>query len=289
MPSNLSIKENVVSGKPANRYSQAVLKQRVITASILAPLALWGIYSLDGLYFSMVVGVIILLGAWEWGHFVSKTSRFIQILFSTIVTLSMFALYAEPDATIAQTLLYAALVWWMFGLVIVIAYPQSEKLVNSSQTGRAIAGWLILVPAWLALVMLHQHFGPIYVLILMLLIWGADVGAYFAGSYMGKHKLAPKVSPKKTWEGVLGGIALALIAMFILMQFITLHHSVTSFLVISLLTISISILGDLVESLFKRSIDIKDSGNILPGHGGILDRIDSLTAAAPFFYLALVF
>jgi phosphatidate cytidylyltransferase len=266
-----------------------VLKQRIITASILAPLALWGIYSLDGFYFSLVVGMIILLGAWEWGHFVNKTSRLFQLTFTAIIAISMIALYTERDAAIEKMVLYTALVWWLIGLVIVLSYPQSGKLITLSQITRALAGWVVLVPAWLALVLLHQQFGPVYLIILMLLIWGADVGAYFAGSYMGKHKLAPKVSPKKTWEGVIGGMLMALVAVFLLMQFISLQHSVVTFLIISLLTIGISILGDLVESLFKRSIDIKDSGNILPGHGGILDRIDSLTAAAPIFYLALVF
>ncbi len=265
-----------------------MLKQRVITALILAPLAIWGIFALNDLYFSGVIGVIILLGFWEWGRLVNSHSKTIQVLYTGIGAAVMILLHLFADQTLYQLILYTAMVWWLIGLVIVLNYPASERWISFSQLLRAIAGLIVLIPAWLGLVMIHQQFGSYYLVTLMLLVWGADVGAYFAGRYFGKHKLAPNVSPKKTWEGVIGGMVMALVAVFVMSRFIELHHPIFAFMLISLVTIAVSVLGDLVESLFKRSAGIKDSGGILPGHGGILDRIDSLTAAAPFFITALV-
>jgi len=147
---------------------------------------------------------------------------------------------------------------------------------------------MLLVPMWVALTSLHANYGSVYFLLLMLLIWGADTGAYFVGRAIGKHKLAPKVSPGKSIEGAIGGILFAIVIMVIFLQIQEIAISdYAGYLMLAVVISSVSVLGDLYESLFKRTSGIKDSGNILPGHGGILDRIDSLTAAAPFFLLGL--
>jgi phosphatidate cytidylyltransferase len=135
---------------------------------------------------------------------------------------------------------------------------------------------------------LHREYGPGYVILLFLLIWGADTGAYFAGRAFGKHKLAARVSPGKTWEGVFGGMLLALTVALGATQWLEPAGQLVPFLVLVAVTVAISVLGDLAESLFKRIADVKDSGGLLPGHGGVLDRIDSLTAAAPVFTLGLI-
>ena len=134
---------------------------------------------------------------------------------------------------------------------------------------------------------LDNYHGLFLLLYAFVLVWAADSGAYFAGRAFGKHKLAPKVSPGKTWEGVVGGLCTAAILAFIFMYFFeaTLlgQRSVSGFVLLSVATVAISVLGDLTESMFKRESGIKDSSQLIPGHGGVLDRIDSLTAAVPFF------
>jgi phosphatidate cytidylyltransferase len=142
----------------------------------------------------------------------------------------------------------------------------------------------VLVPAWLALVVLHEH-APQLVLLLILLVVAADVGAYFGGRKFGRHKLAPAVSPGKTWEGVAGGLVAAMLMATAGIYW--LHLTPLPFFALSALVVVASIVGDLTESMFKRHAGLKDSGSLLPGHGGVLDRVDSVTAAAPFFLIGL--
>jgi phosphatidate cytidylyltransferase len=153
-----------------------------------------------------------------------------------------------------------------------------------SSPSAAVAGLVVLVPAWLALSQLHAH-NPLFMLFLLLLVVAADVGAYFAGRRFGRHKLAPRVSPGKTWEGVGGGVVGATIVAII--GALWLHMPFLLFIALCVVVVFASIVGDLTESLFKRHAGLKDSGNLLPGHGGVLDRVDSITAAAPVFLVGL--
>ena len=120
-----------------------------------------------------------------------------------------------------------------------------------------------------------------------MLVWAADSGAYFSGRAFGKRKLAPKVSPGKSWEGVVGGLITALVLAFVFIHFsgdaLVGERNISGFVILSVATVAISVLGDLTESMFKRESGVKDSSQLIPGHGGVLDRIDSLTAAVPFF------
>ena len=191
--------------------------------------------------------------------------------------------------------LFIACVWWLAALVLVVTYPNSAKLWARSVVAKFLFGICTLFPFLIGLLAirfnnytLDAYQGTYLLLYVFLLVWGADSGAYFFGRALGKHKLAPKVSPGKSWEGALGGLFTSGVIAFAFLQATpndvfgrTLETM--PFIAVSVATVAISVLGDLAESMFKRQAGIKDSSNLIPGHGGILDRVDSLTAAIPFF------
>ncbi len=174
-------------------------------------------------------------------------------------------------------------------MFLVACYQMNKSINLSSRIMKAIIGGVILIPAWLSLILIHLNkSGVSLMLFLFFLIWLADSAAYFSGRRFGSKKLASNVSPGKTWEGVYGALIVSLLfgasyAFYADMKNIVAVY----FILLVLITASFSILGDLVESMFKRMAGIKDSSNILPGHGGVLDRIDSLTSAAPVFFAGL--
>lgn len=267
----------------------SVLKQRVITASLLAPLALWGIWVLPTYAFALVIGVVFAMAGGEWSRLCGLRRVFSRASYVALLISAMAGGYTLLSLeNWPQAILIISLMWWTVALMMVLSYPQSLGLWRGSMVARGVAGMLVLIPSWVALILLHHHFGPGYVILLMLVIWGADTGAYFAGRAFGRHKLAPRVSPGKTWEGVVGGAVLALLVALLATYWLEPIGGYFPFLVLIFLTVMISILGDLVESLFKRVADLKDSGGLLPGHGGVMDRIDSMTAAAPLFVLGLL-
>jgi len=268
-----------------------VLRQRIITALILLPLAIFGILKLDSEIFALVLAAIVLIGGTEWCRMAGIKEKLVQGLFLVILLLSLWLAWLNIDNNqFIESLLWATLGWWFLALFWVLSYPNSANVWYGNLLVRFVAGLFILVPTWLALVKLQAEllYGPERVLFLMVLIWVADSGAFFSGRKFGRNKLAPKVSPGKSWEGVIGGtIASVAAAWLISANFnLGLSFSITA-AVTYVLIILFSVLGDLTESMYKRRAGIKDSGSILPGHGGILDRIDSLTSAAPIFLLAL--
>ncbi len=197
---------------------------------------------------------------------------------------------------ILNILMIIAALWWMFAIYLVLFYPKTGSLVKNSFV-RALCGYFTLIPFFFALLFLkvqnyhlNQNFGAIVLLSIMCLVWAADSGAYFAGRAFGKHKMSPHVSPNKTFEGLLGGMVLSLV-IFVVVYFlggygskeISFAQHSGALIISAIITIFISVIGDLLESLFKREANIKDSGIIFPGHGGMLDRIDSLTASLPIF------
>ena len=187
--------------------------------------------------------------------------------------------------------LYITLAWWIIAFFIVVSHPKNSNLLNQNMTINLVNGLFLFVPMAASLAILHSQERSL-VLLLLLYIWAADIGAYFSGRRFGNKKLCPNVSPNKTWEGVYGGVILTqLVAIAYVLSTIE-SPTLKDFLVfcfLALLVSIVSILGDLFESVLKRISNQKDSGNILPGHGGLLDRIDSLTASAPLFVLFVVF
>ena len=263
-----------------------MLKQRILTALILIPLVVWAVLQLPTHLFAALLAVLVLMGAWEWSNLAGLESPVARVVYVALVALALWLVWWWHGQPVAQGVLALAFAGWLLAL----AWIGRPDFARGNQLLKAVAGVWVLVPAWLGLVLLHARpaLGPQLVLFLMVLIWVADSGAYFADRRWGRHKLAPRVSPGKTWEGVYGALAAcSLVALLGAWWMEGSPRELVSFLLICLVTILFSIAGDLLESLMKRQRGIKDSGRLLPGHGGVLDRVDSLTAAAPVFVLGL--
>ena len=264
------------------------LGQRVVTALVLAPLFVWAMFAMPTTYFSYLLLVFVTLGAWEFAKLIKLQSVFLQLFYT--ISIIAVALVAKGFEASLSLVLYISIAWWVVNLYWVLSYPARTNLWFKPLIVRLISGVLLLVPMWLALSALHQNpdHGAPWFLLLTLIIWGADSGAYITGKAIGKHKLVPRVSPGKSVEGVIGGIGFALVVMVAFLQYQDIPtDKYLGYLLLTVVISSVSVLGDLFESLFKRESGMKDSGRILPGHGGVLDRIDSLTAAAPFFLLGI--
>lgn len=259
-----------------------MLKQRIITALVLLPFALGGFFLLDGALFALFIGAVVSLGAWEWARLAGLTAQVRRVAFAVLVAALLLGLYLVP--VLAPWVLLCALIWWALATALVLGYPASGRYW-AGLPAKLIIGLLILLPAWQGLVLFKQWPEANWlILAVMVLVWGADIGAYFSGRRFGKRKLAPQVSPGKSWEGVFGGLlATLLICVGVAIYRDWSFASLLLGLLGTAVVVLISVVGDLTESMFKRQAGVKDSSNLLPGHGGVLDRIDSLTAAIPVF------
>lgn len=274
------------------------MKQRIITAAIIAPLAIAAIFFLPLKFFMLFCAAIFLLGSKEWGGFVSsKPSRVVFYLFALVLAATVHFIPLQQlwvDGAVNPYIaggLGVSFFWWCLSLLMVATYPKTAAMWNRSKIIKGIFGLLTLIPFYWAMMILRSvniehdfYHGAELVMYVFLLVWAADTGAYFCGKRFGKHKLAANVSPGKTIEGFLGGLLSAmLVAAAASCFFAVPREKLLFFFSIAFVTSLVSALGDLNESVFKREAGIKDSGTLLPGHGGILDRIDSLTAAVPVF------
>ncbi len=266
------------------------MKTRIITGLILGTAFIVAIFMLSPYWMSIVFATLIVIGAFEWAKLSDVSSFLVKIAYSTLLIFLMVLgwKFLQIATTIVPVMVTAA-IWWLLALFWVMNYPMGNQKNFSNIMVKLFSGVLVMLPAWMGLVYLHQQYSPAWVIYIMVLIWVADSGAYFAGKKWGKRKLAPKVSPGKSWEGVYGAItAGVLYAIFGLWWLNIETQSIFYFVVLSIIIVPVSVLGDLFESMVKRHSGHKDSGNILPGHGGIMDRIDSLTAAVPVFVLGIL-
>lgn len=266
-----------------------MLLPRVITALILIPITILLLFYLPPLAFLILTTIITLYGAWEWCglmHIEERNNKLWFLFFIFLLGITVIvATFNIPMAAFA--FLTAIFIWWTFALLLILIYPNASHIWAKSKLLLSIMGAFVLVPFWWTLNFIRgdgniERFATI--VFLLVLIWGADSGAYFVGRKWGKHKLAPLVSPGKSWEGCVGAFVTTIIISFIAFKIAHLPNNLLlPAIVLSIVTIFYSIIGDLFESMVKRQAGVKDSGNLLPGHGGLLDRIDSLTAAAPVF------
>lgn len=263
------------------------LKQRVLTIMILVPLLLGGMFLLPNMVWAALMCVPAALAALEWsrlaGYRRSGSVLFIAVVTATCVGFIVLGASSPPLSTgvaRAAVLLYLlALLFWAIAapLWLYRGWRMTQPLLLG------VVGWIVLVPAWLAIVSLQKSAGLL--LAVLLIVWIADIAAYFVGRRFGRRKLAPQISPGKTWEGAIGAFVAVLIYgvafSFVLQPSANIYDRLVALIFVLALTV-LGIVGDLFESWIKRGAGAKDSGNLLPGHGGVLDRIDSLTAALPF-------
>jgi phosphatidate cytidylyltransferase len=252
----------------------------------LGALLLVGLFLLPPLQSVLVFGAVFTLGAWEWAGFGLLNGAAARLAYAAIIALLLLVSWrwtAEPAHLIF--FLAAACAWWVLALLWLMLAPTRHQRVLT-----LLCGFAVLAPAFVALARLQVSVngfarGPFIVLWLVLMVCAADIGAYFAGRRFGRRKLAPSVSPGKTWEGALGG--LLMVATVALGGALYFALPALAALALGCCVCAFSIIGDLTESMFKRSAALKDSSSLLPGHGGLLDRLDSVTAAAPLYALGL--
>jgi phosphatidate cytidylyltransferase len=260
-----------------------VLRQRVLTAVVGVVALVIVVFLMPPRVALAFYAAAVLFAAWEWSALVRLKGSGARACYvaAIAVLMALASNYAVAPEPYRQLLIVTA-GWWAIALLWLMFIPE-----RVSRVAAGVAGALVLVPAWTALSQLQIRLdhGPELVFYVLCLVWAADIGAYFVGRRFGQRRLAPRVSPGKTWEGVAGGMAGAALIAAVGAQLFAVP--MLAFIPLSVAVALASIVGDLTESMFKRAAGLKDSGNFIPGHGGLLDRIDSVTAAVPLFVLGL--
>ncbi|URJ24186.1 phosphatidate cytidylyltransferase [Blochmannia endosymbiont of Camponotus sp.] len=283
-----------------------MLKTRLISTFILIPITILMVFLLPIIPFSIAVSIICLISAWEWGkmhHFSDYIHRiwicaiFGSLCITMIVIISKSYLYSNNWHIFWYIFGSISIVWWVLAFSLILSYPDSAIFWKNSNVLRFFFGILTILPFFWGILTLRQFHhindnivGTWCLLHIVILIWINDSSAYFIGKTLGRRKLLENVSPKKTWEGFIGGILISTGISWLFSKYMPIKVIHPSLIFIySIIAIIVSTIGDLTESMFKREAGIKDSGSFIPGHGGILDRIDSLFAAVPIFvYLILL-
>ncbi|AKC60443.1 phosphatidate cytidylyltransferase [Blochmannia endosymbiont of Camponotus (Colobopsis) obliquus] len=280
------------------------LKYRLITSFILIFIVIGILFFSSIVVFEFVSFAVCSLCFWEWGLLAGL--KFIRQKIYWMIVCELLLLYVMllflfhrcfVVLLLFKYIIWIFLIWWIIVLFLIFFYSTSVIFLRNSSIMRLLFGILTVMPFFISTLILRQYnydidpyIGSWWLLYFMVLIWSVDSGAYIFGSVFGCHKLAPKISFNKTWEGVFGGLLTCIIFGVIFYNYTPINISPCILLICSTITVIFSILGDLFESMLKRTANVKDSGNIIPGHGGVLDRMDSLTAALPVFvYLILYF
>ncbi len=257
-----------------------MLITRIVTALIFGSAVIVAVFLLPAVYAAAAFAMLWVLGAWEWAG-LGGWRRGARVIYAVLVLAVLLLLLPGLSPGASTVAVVIALVWWAAAFVMVLRYP-----VHVPEPLVLLAGLPALIPSWMALsYLLAAPQGAVLAFTALALVWSADVGAYVAGRTVGRVKLAPRVSPGKTWEGLAGGVLLAAVVAWVAARLM--GWPVAPLVAIGVATALISVVGDLTVSVFKRQSGLKDTGRLLPGHGGVMDRIDSLVAALPVYLLGL--
>ena len=255
-----------------------MLRTRFITSVVSLAILGTVLFVLPAIVAKFFIATLILVGAWEWAGFLNVSAvaaRYAYVALIAALMATMLFVVPEFSAQVLQL----ACIWWFIAFLWIFFFPTPIPMAI-----RWLCGVLVLVPAFVALLLLY-NLSATMLLFALVIVWAADMGAYFSGKYFGRVKLAPSISPGKTWEGVFGGLLLVLLLTLAFGKYSGLNIAVL--LPFCLAVTAISVVGDLTVSMFKRTAGVKDSGHLFPGHGGILDRIDSISSATPLFALGI--
>lgn len=262
------------------------MKQRILTGLVLAPIAVAGILLSSAALFAGLLAAIWLLTIWEWTRLIGMQHAASRVVMVVIGGLMMAGLWSFQGHWIWWLSIGLGLLWWLISLLWMRHFSFAASPTPRNRLIKLVAGILVMIPAWVALVELHGHarHGPEWTLFALMLVWAADSFAYFVGSRYGRTKLAPRISPGKTREGVWGAMAGTCLVALAGGWWLGERGMPLALLVaLALLCVAFSVIGDLFESLLKRQANVKDSGALFPGHGGLLDRLDGVFAAIPMF------
>jgi phosphatidate cytidylyltransferase len=276
-----------------------VFKQRLITALILAPLALAAVFYLPLLGFALFVACAFLLAAWEWAAFCGMDTTAARASFTLGSALWFGLCYQALPANLhwpvqsnafAEHSLLVGVAWWLVAVLLVLSFSRTRQWWQDNKLLKILMGWCTLVPAFAAILLVRAvnyeqstFTGAWLIFALLGLVWAADIGGYVIGKPFGKRKLLPAVSPGKTLEGFAGGMLFVMLLVTGIAASLSWPEGFGWWYPAAIILTLLAVFGDLSESMFKRVAGLKDSGSVFPGHGGILDRIDSLTATAPLF------
>ncbi|WP_158882236.1 phosphatidate cytidylyltransferase [Rhodanobacter sp. L36] len=268
-----------------------MLRQRVLTAIFLVPMALLIILWPNTAVFAVICAATFLAALWEW-MLLSGLKNFAARVALLVVAAAIFgALWYGHTTLLMPMMLAVGAAWWLLACLWLRHFAFAAAPTAENRSLKTIAGAFVLFPAWMAALSLHERLphGHWWTLLALVIVWCADIGAYFSGRVFGKLKLAPQISPGKTWAGAYGAlVAGTLIALLGGWLLHVRGAQLLGLAVLGSLTVAISIVGDLIESLMKRHAMVKDSGSIFPGHGGLMDRMDSVFAALPIFAAGLL-
>ncbi len=276
---------NATPDETPKPFVDQAMRTRTRTALLLAPIGIASIIFLPPLWFGLLIGGLFGIGLWEWSRLSGWESTWQRVLLVSAQLCLMAWLALDGEAGLKQAML-VGVVFWLFAPFWLKHYDFARLPKRRYLTLKTMAGALAVIPAFAATLYLDGYSvnGPYWVLFLFVLIWVADSGAYFSGKRFGREKLAPHISPGKTREGAYGAFVACMIYSGITAAAMEMAWKQgLLFVLLAVVTVAFSIIGDLFESLIKRHSQVKDSGDLFPGHGGVFDRFDSLFAAAPVF------